>query len=341
MNRGTPVIGVLGAVLGVGGMIAYTLAPQALWIVTLVEGVALMCLTWFFVAHFETLKAFSVKRSTRLGANSILIVLLFLGILGIVNFLAARHSVRWDLSESRRFTLAPQTYEVLKTLSRDVHVTVFAVNGSPAHHQYQDLLGTYSHASPWLRVDYVDPEKEPSVARKYGITRINTAVVESGPHSTQLTFPSELELTAALIRVSKDTPKRILFLDGHGERDVDSEEREGYSKVQDTLSKQGYEVETVTLLAEFAVPDNTSVLVVAGPQRQVTQEEKELIADYVVRGGRLLIMIDPDRDGGLHDLLIRWGTTPGQGTLVDLQDKTAQGDLTSLMVRTFTEHQIT
>ena len=120
MNRGTPVIGVLGAVLGVGGMIAYTLAPQALWIVTLVEGVALMCLTWFFVAHFETLKAFSVKRSTRLGANSILIVLLFLGILGIVNFLAARHSVRWDLSESRRFTLAPQTYEVLKTLSRDV-----------------------------------------------------------------------------------------------------------------------------------------------------------------------------------------------------------------------------
>ena len=36
-----------------------------------------------------------------------------------------------------------------------------------------------------------------------------------------------------------------------------------------------------------------------------------------------------------------WGVQLGQGVLVDMRDRLAQGDLTSLMIRTFTEHEIT
>ena len=157
MNRWASSLGVVGAGLAAGGFIAYTLAPDKLWLVTLCEGLALVCLVVFFVARFEALKAFSIRRSTRLGANSILMVLLFTAILVIVNFLAARHTMRWDLSETQHFTLAPQTHKILRGLTREVKVTVFAQERSPSYNTYRDLLDSYKQDSDKLKVEFVDP----------------------------------------------------------------------------------------------------------------------------------------------------------------------------------------
>lgn len=341
MSRVTSSFGVVGAGLAAGGFIAYTLAPDKLWLVTLCEGLALVCLMVFFVSRFEALKAFSTRRSTRLGANSILMVLLFAAILVIVNFLAARHSLRWDLSETQHFTLAPQTHRVLRGLTREVKVTVFAQERSPSFNTYRDLLDSYRQDSDKLKIEFVDPERRPGVARQYGVTRIDTAVVESGPQSTRVTAPSEAELTGALIRVAKDAKKRILFLEGHGERGIADQERNGMALAKEALTKQGYEVSPVSLLQTSAVAEGTSVLVLAGPQRPVTKEEKERIAQYVAGGGHLLILLDPESQADLDDLLRQWGVEAGPGILVDMQDRLAQGDLASLMVRTFTEHEIT
>jgi ABC-type uncharacterized transport system involved in gliding motility auxiliary subunit len=95
------------------------------------------------------------------------------------------------------------------------------------------------------------------------------------------------------------------------------------------------------LLQESAVPENTAVLIIAGPRRAVTKEEKERIRTYVTKGGHLLVLIDPDTQASLDDLVETWGVELGRGVLVDLQDRLAQGDLTALLMRTFTDHEIT
>jgi len=341
MNQVSRLLGMIGGALGVAGLIVYSVAPDELWLVTLCEGIALICLVAFFVAHGERLKAFTARRSTRLGVHSLLMVLLFTAILVIVNFLAARHSLRWDFSETQHFTLAPQTYRVLRGLNRDVKITVFTQERGQAFNRYHDLLDSYRQASDKLKVEFVDPERRPGVARQYGISRTDTAVFESGTQSTRVTGPSEAELTGALIRISKDTKKRVLFLEGHGERGISDTEPAGLSIAKEALVKQGYDVGTVVLLQEHAVPKDTSVLVLPGPQRAVTREEKDRIGRYVADGGRLLILLDPDSKAELDDLLRQWGIEAGKGVLVDLQDRLAQGDLTALMVRTFTEHEIT
>src|SRR5918998_143406 len=233
MNRFTSAIGVIGGALALAGLVAYSLVPDMLWLVTLLFGLALICLVAFFVVHFETVKAFSARRSTRLGANSILMIVLFTAILTIINFLAARHSKRWDLSETQHFTLAPQTYQILRGLKQDVKVTVFAQDRSPSFNQYRDLLDSYRQASDKLKVEYVDPERRPGVARQYGITRADTAVLESGDQTTRVNVPSEAELTSALIRVSKDKKKVIQFLEGHGERSLSDQDRGGLSIVKE------------------------------------------------------------------------------------------------------------
>jgi len=341
MNRLTPALGIIGALLGIGGIVLYSLAPEKLWLVSLLEGLALVCLVAFFIAHFETVKAFSARRSTRLGFNSILMVILFIGILVIINFLTARHSARWDWSETQHFTLAPQTFQVLRGLKDDVKFTVFTQERSPSYNSYRDLLEGYRQASEKVKVEFVDPERKPAVARQYGINRLDTAIVESGAQSTRVSAPSEAELTGALVRVSRTTKKRIMFLEGHGEHAVNDTDRTGYSLAKEALTKQGYDVATVSLLQESAVPDNTAVLVIGGPRRTVTPEERDRISRYVGAGGHVLVMLDPDVQTDLEPLLAQWGVEPGKGILVDLQDRIAQGDLTALLVRTFTEHEIT
>jgi len=341
MNFKTIPLGVIGLVLAVAGAIAYSLAPEKLWLVTLVEGSALLCLTLFFVVHFSGLKAFSTRRSTRMGANSLLMILLFVCILAVINFLAARHSIRWDLSENQNFTLAPQTHRVLRSLPREVSVTVFTREKDPGYQSYKERLDSYRQASPKISVEFVDPERQPKIAQNYGITKTDTAVFESAGHSVRVTAPSEVELTGALIRVSQDSKKRVLFLEGHGEASLDDRERTGLFAAREILFKQGYDVGTLSLLKEEAVPDHTAILVVAGPRRPVTIEEQERIHAYVEKGGHLLLLIDPDTQADLNPLLKQWGLGVGPGVLVDLQDRLAQGDLTSLLVRTFTEHEIT
>jgi ABC-type uncharacterized transport system involved in gliding motility auxiliary subunit len=341
MNFKTIPLGVIGLALAAVGAIGYGLAPEQLWLVALLEGSALLCLIIFFVVHFSGLKAFSTRRSTRIGANSLLMILLFVGILAIVNFLAARHSIRWDLSENQNFSLAPQTHRLLRNLPREVTITVFTREKDPGYQPYKERLDSYRQASQKISVEFVDPERQPKIAQSYGITRTDTAVFESAGHSVRVTAPSEAELTGALIRVSQDSKKRVLFLEGHGEPSLDDRERTGLSAAREILFKQGYDVGTLSLLKEAAVPDHTAILVIAGPRRPVTTEEQERIHAYVEKGGHLLLLIDPETQTGLNPLLKRWGLGVGPGALVDLQDRLAQGDLTSLLVRTFTEHEIT
>ena len=341
MKRLTPVVGVIGALLGVAGLVAYSLAPERLWLVTLTEGLAVICFIVFFVGQLETLKTFSARRSTRLGLNTALMALLFAGILVIVNVLAARHSTRWDLSETQNFTLAPQTHRVLRSLNREVKITVFSQDRSAGFMTYRDLLDSYRHHSRYITIEHVDPDRSPGVARQYGVSRLDTAVLESGPRTTRVTAPSEAELTSALIRVSKDAKKRVLFLEGHGERSVSDQERGGFSLAKEAMTNQGYDVGTVVLLLETAVPEDTSVLVIAGPSRPITPEEKDRLSRYISGGGRLLLLLDPESQAELDDLMLQWGVKAGRGVLVDLQDRLALGDFTALMVRTFTEHEIT
>ena len=107
MKRFIPGLGVIGVILGIGGLVAYSLDPGKMWLVTVLESLALVCLVVFFVTHYETVKAFSTRRSTRLGVNSIVMVVMFIGILAIANFLVARHSTRWDFSDTRCGGISP------------------------------------------------------------------------------------------------------------------------------------------------------------------------------------------------------------------------------------------
>lgn len=336
-----PLLGILGAVLALSGLALSEIDPSRPGTVTTLEGLGLLCLAMYLVGNWQRLKTFSTQRSTRLGFNSLLAILLMIGILVIVNFLVIRHGGRLDLSETQRFSLAPQTFQVLGQLKQDVHVRVFSHERSPGFGAYRDLLDAYSHISPHLLVTFVDPEKEPQLAQEFNISKVDTAVFQSDSQTIQITKPTESNLTSALIRVTKDEKKRIVFLEGHGERRVQDTESGGLSFLKERLETQGYKVDRGLLMNDTTLLEGATVLIIPGPKESLSEVEVGHIHDFVQSGGRVVLLLDPRTTTGLTSLLTQWGVALGPGIVVDPEDRVSQGSPTALLVRRFTTHAIT
>ena len=313
-------IGVLGLALAFSGLIVFGIRPDLAGVVTLIEAGALLCLGVYFVRHFEVLKAFSTRRSTWLGANSLFMILLFLVILSIVNFILARHSHRFDLSENQKFTLAPQTVKVLKNLQQTIQVTGFFQEGSRSRSAFEDLIKTYRHHSDQVHFDFIDPDRRPAVAKQYGITQYSTVVLETGQKESRIPpvagQVTEESLTNALIRVSRDDRKVIYFLTGHGEHDTEETGTTGLSTVKEGLEREGFEVKSLMILQQGEIPDDASLLVLAGPRRPLHHAELEAVRGYLDRRGQLFLMLDPQDRAGLEELLAGWGVALGNEIIV-------------------------
>ncbi|MEW6325967.1 MAG: GldG family protein, partial [Nitrospirota bacterium] len=320
--------GLLGLMLAVAGLAVYALWPRQSLAASLLEGAAVLCLITFLAVNYRAIRAVSAGRAARLGLHSGLMVIVFVAIVTLVNVLAARHSLQWDLSESGQFSLAPQTVQLLTQLSQDVKATLFVQNTGPDQGRtkrvLQGLMEGYQRHTPHLTVEYVDPDSRPAVAKQYGITQYNTVVFESGAQEARVRFSSPEELdnreqlfTNALIRVTRAEKKRIVFLEGHGEHRLDDAGQNGFSALKEALEREGFDVGSLLLAQQGSVPAGTTVLVVGGPNKLMAPQEVERLRAYLQEGGRLLVMVDPMTESGLEPLLGEWGVTIDQDLVIE------------------------
>ncbi len=341
MKRLSTVIGAAGGILAAAGLLLYLILPQYTIYITLLEGTGAFFLIVFFIVHFEAFRAFSIRRSTRFGANSFLMTVLFLGILILVNFILSRHYFRIDLTEAGEFTLSPQTVKVLQSLPREVRVTAFFKEGSPAKENFKKLIGNYRYHTDRLKVHYVDPDRQPGITRNYGVTQYGTTILESGKKEIRITKGTEEDLTNALIKVTHDRSRVICFLEGHGEHRIDDRGREGYSLARDALEKQGFSVKSLLLMQKDSVPEACAVLVLAGPKKMLLPQETEAISDYEKKGGQLLVLADPGQKAGLSSLLTPWGAYLDDNLILDPLSRLFGGDNDVPLINEYPSHPIT
>jgi len=339
VTRVASILGIAGTILALMGLSLPLVYPDRGNLSSILLGIGTLCLLGYFAFHFRNLRALARTRSTRLGAHSLISVLLAGVVVALLNFLAAKHAPEWDFSETQNFTLSRQTYQVLRTLPREVSITVFTHEGSPGYGAYQDLLTTYAKESPLITLTFIDPERQPDKAKEYQVSRIDTAIVESGSQKLYLQRSSEADMTNALLRVTQDTKKRIAFVTGHGEKSLSDTESSGLSRAGDALTKQGYAVGTVDW-RDMAAND-ASVLIVPSSTQSISPEDPHRMRQFLEKGGRMLVMEDPGSGTSLDPLLTPWGIQLGAGILADEQDRLGRGSPTALLVRTFTTHDIT
>jgi len=274
------------------------------------------------------------KRVIKYGLHSFLTAIAVTGIFIILYAFMGRYTQRWDLTENKRFSLSDQTKKVLKDLKKKVEIYAFWQTGTPKYMQVEELLKEYASASPYIKYEMIDPEKNPSRALQMGISEYGTTVFKCGERrkdvyerevfsysyfSRSSEFRGEEAFTSAIIEVTSEKKKKIYFLTGHGEKDLYDNGKDGYSNIRDYLEKEGFEVATWNILEKGKLPEDAELLILAGPKYDLLEKEKEVLFKFIEEDkGNLLIMIDPGVKPGIKSLLEKLGIGVKDGMIIDM-----------------------
>src|SRR5437763_6062665 len=107
------------------------------------------------------------SRQAKYGAYAAVYIIVIVAVLGAINFLANRYDKSYDATANKQFSLSDQTVKAVKGLKKDVALSYFGA--TTQFPQARDLLGRYANLSPHLKVDYIDPDKKPQLARAAGV----------------------------------------------------------------------------------------------------------------------------------------------------------------------------
>jgi ABC-type uncharacterized transport system involved in gliding motility auxiliary subunit len=305
-----------------------------------------VCVLLYILSQWREIGGSFSGRQARYGALSLASVLIVLGILVGINYVAGRQNKRWDFTSNQQFSLSDQTRKVLGSLKEPIKVSVYDRNES--FRGWRDRFAEYEYSSKQVKVDYVDADKDAARARAAQIQQYGTVVVEYGGRTERITSNNEQDITNAIIKAVEGKQKKVYFVQGHGEKDTaSSDERFGYSAIGTALGRDNFQVDSVVLAQRKDVPADASVLVVAGPTTDYLPAEIDMIKAYLAKGGKLLLMVDPPETPStapltnLAGLAKDWGIEIGDGVVLDPVGQAIGMGAEAPVAATFPPHPIT
>ena len=255
------------------------------------------------------------------------------GTLFMAETVLSHYNWRLDLTPERRFTLSDHARKVLDTLDRDVQVVAFLRSDDPRNAEVEDLLTRVGNVSRHVRYSVVDVNRNPAVARQYGVDNYGSLVVESDGRRRDFANPREDLLMEAILQVTRPSRKVVYFVTGHGEDDPQNTDRQnGYSTAAAALRSEFYDVRRLSLLGAAPVPDDADVVIIAGPHADLLTAELLKLSAYVENGGHLLFLLDPQNLAGVAAFLARYGVRLDDSVVVDPENRLFAGDYLTMVM---------
>src|SRR4051812_4144483 len=179
-------------------------------------------------------------RQTRYGATATLYTLIVIAVLVMVNWLANRYNKTYDATSNKRFTLSQETKKVVGGLKSDATITY--IDKASNFGQAKGMLDRYANLSPKIHLQYIDAQKQPTVARSYGVRFLGTAYVEIGSRREEAKGLTEEGLTGAFLKDLKGV-RKVCFVSGSKEHALDDTQENGLSRYKTLLERDNYQIE--------------------------------------------------------------------------------------------------
>lgn len=287
-------------------------------------GVMILGLAVYTILEPEKIRQALTGRQARYGSNIFITSIAFVGILFVLNWFVYNNPKNWDVTQDKANTLAPETIQALTNLPEPVTAVAFYASVSPEG--ATELLEKFkSNSNGKFDYQFVNPDTDPVAAREAGITGDGKIMLVMGEKREIANFASETELTKTLIKLINPETRVVYFLTGHGEASLDVGDI-SLSTAKSTLESKNYTVNALNLLAENKIPEDALAIIIAGPVKQVSEYEVQLLKEYVNAGGSLIVMEDPliltefgDSPDPLANYLAQdWGIVLNNDIIVDL-----------------------
>ena len=264
------------------------------WALGISAALIVLGLAGFALLDPQRVRELLTGRQARYGSNAIIMLLAFVGILLVVNILVFQNPGKpLDFTEDKQNSLATETLDTLKALPEPVQATAFFTSQTPSDTALKMLENYKNHSDGKFTYALVDPDQNPLAAQQAGITGDGKIYLQMGNQHEIVAAASEQEITTALVRLMNPGQQTIYFLTGEGERDVQNAGDTAYTTAKSALEAKNYTVLSLNLIAQNKIPDNATVIVIAGPTQPISAAEDTLLQNYVTKGGALVIMEEP------------------------------------------------
>lgn len=266
------------------------------------------------------------KKRALVLLSAVLTVAVALGAFAVVSAAVSRFGWKADLTENKLFQLTDTTEQVLDALDQSVEI-IYCNPQSDADSNIRELLSRYEAASPHIQTTYLDLTANPAVVEEWRQKNISLSedgvlvscgenarftpwselyamtsyTDESGTERYTLTgLQAEAKLTAAIVTVTTQGQNELVFTAGHSETVSDA--------LTTLIENNNYQTEQIVLGVQ-ALRETVQTVVVAGPKRDFSERELEILDDFMARGGNLMVFRDPETQAlpNLDNYLRAWG----------------------------------
>ncbi|HAJ71469.1 MAG TPA: ABC transporter, partial [Methylophilaceae bacterium] len=152
---------------------------------------------------------------------------------------------------------------------------------------------------------------------------------------------AEQEMTNLLVRLSRTNNQPVMYLDGHGERNLLGVKNFDIGEFGKQLEKKGFKFANPDLTIAQGVPSNGAMLVIASPQVDVSEVEAKKIKAYIEAGGNVLWLLDDNNVRGLKEVADYLGLSISPGIVVDKSASQYGADPKVAFASNYGDHAIT
>ena len=274
-------------------------------------------------------------------------VVLFIALIFLLGFLANQYKFSKDITQANRNTLTTGSINVLKQMQGPITLTVFASeddvnNGDTFRQGIINFMARYQRTKSDINVKFISPIKEPKLAQENGIKEDGEVVVEYQKRSEHIKPPfAEQEMTNLFMRLSRTSQRAVMYLDGHGERNLIGLKNNDVGEFGKQLESKGLKFANLNLTIESEVPLNGSMLVIASPQKTISPIEAKKIKKFLESGGNLLWLLDDNNFRGLDEIAAYLGLSVSSGQVIDPAEKVEGVNENIASASSYGEHAIT
>jgi ABC-2 type transport system permease protein len=273
----------------------------------------------------------------QLKRTHILQLITTLAIILLINYIGSFLFTRIDLTEEKRYSLAPETRQIIRDLDDVIYVRVYLDGELPMGFTrlktaINELLDEFRAYAPRnIQYEFIDPSADPDTRIRNnvftqlyeaGLQPTNAQVRQKdGSVSQKIVFPGailtyrevdipinllknnpglsgevnlhqsiqalEYELVSMIRNLSSETIEKVAFLEGHGELDA-------YHVGDITKGLANfYQVDRGAINGRLGLLDPYSAVIIAKPVERFPEEDKFVIDQYIMNGGKVLWLIDP------------------------------------------------
>jgi len=265
------------------------------------------------------------KKAGFSGAFALITAVLVLAVFVPINLIVSYYDKVFDMTPAKKYTLSDSMTQLLDQTS-DKHIDVYFLYENYSLSAFQsepNVLPLYHTLEELSKRDNItftafDPDKDADITQsldpngflgaetgdifiKCGdvVKKVDHHKIFQSDSDGIIQYAGEELIASAIKTCATGSLPTIYFLTGHGEKSLET----NYSIYADQLKTNNYDVKEINLAETGEIPENTAIIYIAGPAKDISADELQMLSDYADNGGSLLIMASPcDTKGRFKNL---------------------------------------